>query len=141
METRVPGVALALMLFLVPGTVLAQRPHFAGRPGASRLWLPPAMLAALRSVDTTFTPYRETEYLPDLLRWYPRDPHARPYAVIADFNGDGHQDVVIDGRSSRHTRRIVLLSGDAHYRALLLDDRPEELGGPSKPGGAGRRSE
>jgi hypothetical protein len=85
------------------------------------------MEAALRAVDSAFVPYGEAEYAPDLVRQYPTDSQARPYAVIADFNGDGRRDVVIDGQSPTQVARIVLLSRGSDYQALVLEKRARDM--------------
>jgi hypothetical protein len=118
-------VLLSMVLLVAPSAVQAQGPRFVGRAGRSHLWLPPDMLAALRAMDSAFVPYDDAEYRADLLRWYPVDAHARPYAVIADFNGDGRRDVVMEGQSPRRTGRIVLLSSRAGFQALLLAEQPQ----------------
>jgi hypothetical protein len=86
------------------------------------------MLALLSAMDSGFTPYADAQYRADLLSRYPADAHSRPYAVIADFNGDGRQDVVVDGESRGRIRRIVLLSGGSGFRALLLAEQPSRAG-------------
>jgi hypothetical protein len=95
------------------------------------------MLAPLLALDSGFTPYADARYRADLLSHYPADAHARPYAVIADFNGDGRQDVVVDGESPGRTRRIVLLSEGSGFRALLLAEQPSRAGAGF---GKGRRT-
>jgi hypothetical protein len=117
-------VLLVFVLLVAPAAAQAQGPRFAGRAGASHLSLSPEMLALLRAVDSAFTPYDDAEYRADLLSQYPANTHARPYAVIADFNGDGQQDVVMDGQSPSRIARIVLLSGRSGFQALLLADQP-----------------
>lgn len=134
------GVVLTLLLLVVPTVARGQGPRFVGRAGASHLWLPPHLLATLRVVDSAFAPYEDAEYRPDLLGWYPADAHARPYAVIADFNGDGRQDVVLDGQSPSHIRRIVLLSGHSGFRALLLIDEPRDARAQLVSPAAGQRT-
>jgi hypothetical protein len=128
------SVLLGLALLVAPSAVHAQGPRFVGRPGTSHLWLPPDMLAALRATDSAFAPYDDAEYRADLLSQYPADAHARPYAVIADFNGDGRRDVVMDGQSPRRTERIVLLSSRSGFQALLLAEQPETAGTATAPG-------
>jgi hypothetical protein len=97
------------------------------------------MLAALHALDSAFTPYDDAQYRADLLRQYPADAHARPYAVIADFNGDGERDIVMDGQSPRRTARIALLSGPSGFQALLLDEQPRAAG-PAPAPGRGQRT-
>jgi hypothetical protein len=132
-------VLLVLALLVAPATAQAQGPRFVGRAGVSHLSLPPEMLAVLRVVDSAFTPYDDAEYRADLLSQYPTNPHARPYAVIADFNGDGQQDVVMDGQSPSRIGRIVLLSGRSGFQALLLVDHPRD-GPPASATGTGERT-
>lgn len=121
-------VLLSLVLLVSSAAVQAQAPRFVGRAGTSHLWLPPDMLAALRAVDSAFAPYDDAEYRADLLSQYPADSHARPYAVIADFNGDGRRDVVMDGQNPRRAARIVLLSSRSGFQALLLAEQPQAAG-------------
>jgi hypothetical protein len=124
-------VLLSFVLLVAPAAVQAQGPRFVVRGGTSHLWLPPDMLAAVRAIDSAFAPYDDAEYRADLLSQYPADAHARPYAVIADFNGDGQRDVVMDGQSPRRTGRIVLLSSRSGFQALLLAEQPQAAGTPA----------
>jgi hypothetical protein len=138
--THMGRVVLALLMLSSPAVAPAQEAHFVGQGASSRLWLPPAMVAALHAADGSFVPYRETAYVPDLRQWYPSDSHARPYAVIADFNGDSRADVVVDGQSATRSRRIVLLSTGPEYRALILEDRPRNPASKADLTGEGQRT-
>jgi hypothetical protein len=131
---------VSLLILGLPVAGHAQSPRFVGRAGASHLWLPQAMQVALHALDSAFVPYRESQYWPELLREYPPDPHARPYAVIADFNGDGRSDVVIDGQSPTRIARIVLLSTASEYQGLFLEDRARDTSGSSSSNGTGQRT-
>jgi hypothetical protein len=130
---------LILVLLVSPVAAQAQGPRFVGRAGASHLWLPPDIAASLRAVYGALVPFGDAEYRADLLAQCPTDAHARPYAVIADFNGDGRRDVVLDGQSPTRIRRIVLLSDRTGFRALLLGDQPRDAG-PEVPPGSGQRT-
>ena len=125
---------LSLVLFGGPAAVQAQGPRFVGPAGASHLRLPPGMVAVLRATDSAFVPYDDAEYRADLLDQYPADTHARPYAVIADFNGDGRRDVVMDGQSAGRIARIALLSRRSGYEALLIDEQPQAAAAPAVVG-------
>jgi hypothetical protein len=126
--SRVLLIIVLIVLPLAPGTAQAQGPRFVGRAGTSHLWLPPAMLAAVRATDSAFVPYDDAEFRADLLKWYPANAHARPYAVIADFNGDGRRDLVVDGQSRGRSLRIALLSSRSGFKGLLLDEQPQAVG-------------
>lgn len=58
---------LSIMLLVAPSAAPAQGPRFVGPAGASHLWLPPDMRAALRGIDSAFTPYDDAEYRADRL--------------------------------------------------------------------------
>jgi hypothetical protein len=136
---RMTGVVFILVLLVSPAAAQGQGPRFVGRPGASHLWLTPDMSAALRAVDSAFVPFEDLEYRVDLLAQYPSDAHARPYAVIADFNGDGRQDVVVDGQSPTRVARIALLSDRSKFRAVLLLDQARDVA-PTVPQGTEQRT-
>jgi hypothetical protein len=93
------------------------------------------MLAAIRATDSTFVPYDDAEYRADLLRWYPANAHARPYAVVADFNGDGRRDLVVDGQSRGRSLRVALLSSRSSFKGLVLEEQPLTEGAAALPKG------
>jgi hypothetical protein len=86
-----------------------------------RLVLTAAMLHALDAWDPSFRPWEDRDYQPGILSTFKFSSYEAPFAVFGDYNGDGHIDVAIDGRTKTNTVEIVLLSSDSAYRLIILD--------------------
>ena len=93
----------------------------AGNSG-HRLVLTAAMLHALDAWDPTFRPWEDRDYQPGIISTLKFSSHEAPFAVFGDYNGDGHIDVAIDGRTKTNTVSIVLLSKGSAYRVIVLDE-------------------
>lgn len=90
-----------------------------------RLVLTPAMDRALRQAHPKFRLWRREEFLPELVEFHDKQyPGSQPYALIADFNGDGRPDVAVFGRSDRECLLSVIVSRAQDYQVLDLDRVP-----------------
>jgi hypothetical protein len=108
-------------------------PRIEARAGEPSLILTAPMEAALRGFDPEFTIRRLMDYPPYMWRpgctWSPEcasglyrlQPREAPFAVVADFNGDGILDAVMDGDNRSRGRRIVLLSTRQSFSASEVD--------------------
>lgn len=83
------------------------------------------MLHAIDAWNPAFKPWRDRDYQPQIIRDYPFSSRQAPFAVLGDYNGDGHVDVAIDGHTKTHTMSIVLLSNRAGaYRVIVMSRGP-----------------
>lgn len=113
------------------------------------LRLPAAFHAEIEKRVPGFRLWRMEEYVPDAISGYELKPRQAPFAVVADFDGDGAADVVIQGRTDGEEVRVVLLGRRAASPAFfelkrdsIYDPRasvvlhyvpPQRLGGPDEP--------
>ncbi len=130
MHPRFWSVCLLSLVLSVPHAALAQRIERNGDNPA--LVLRAAMQAALQEFDSAFAPRQLSDYPPWL--WQPRcaapsDCHGplfqvtdrqALFAVVGDFNGDGVQDVVVDGDNGREGARLLIMSDGAGFRVERL---------------------
>ncbi len=97
---------------------------------AFRVILPAPMAQLLADSVPGFEPWPLAHYDRDLRAWYVVSHRSAPSAVIGDFNGDGVQDLVMEGHDGHRGLRLCLLSvGDA-FRLIVLDSLPYDPTAP-----------
>jgi hypothetical protein len=109
----------------VAAEIADQGPRLVGQPPTVQIDLPPRMTAALAAdvkSFTTLTPFDfAAEIVPGTSGWsYPYDSLQAPFAVIADFDGDGRDDVALLQHNARGGRAAVVLDTAPAPRVLVL---------------------
>lgn len=96
-------------------------PRLVGNPPTVQIELPPRMTLALAADDTSFTTLTPFDFVPGINSrpddekgvWrYPHDERQAPFAVVADFDGDGRDDVALlqhSGQRSGSAGRVVVV--------------------------------
>ena len=78
--------------------------------GGHILYLTKEQREAIKAYNSAFQIRREADYLPTLLKEYIFSNHQLPFAVVGDFNGDGRNDVVLQGYDKTNDLTIAVLS-------------------------------
>lgn len=108
-----------------------REPRMKGKGAAMVLVMPDPVKAAIEKVAPGFQPWKWQDYLPwvreDFKKW---DMKNAPYAVVADFNNDGVNDLVVDGHTDTYDALIAVVSTSHGYQAKIIL-QPEA--GVSKP--------
>lgn len=81
-------------------------PRIVEKTGKYSLQLPSQIQATLKGYDSTFICWQFDEYDEFTQQSYQVNHHQLPYAIVGDFNGDGKQDVILDGHN--HVNRVIL---------------------------------
>jgi len=119
---RTGPAGLVTFMLLTSATVLAaQGPRITPVGKDYELSLPPATKAAIERAAPSFKPWRLTDYHSDVRQAYLFTMREAPWAVVGDFNGDGVDDVVIDGYTATKELRIVVLSHSGGSQVLTLE--------------------
>ena len=100
-------------------------PSLTGAPPDVRIELPPRFGEALAADGSGFSTLGPTDSGPEILggtgRWsYPWTAREAPFAVIADFDGNGSKDVALLQRSEGEGRAVVVLDVPPRPRAVEL---------------------
>jgi hypothetical protein len=112
---------VALMLITSPTVLAAQGPRIKQLGKDYQLSLPPATKAAIDRAVPGFNSWRLADYHSDVRQFYLFTMREAPWAVIGDFNGDGVDDVAMDGYTATKELRIVVLSHGGQSQVLTLE--------------------
>jgi len=99
------------------------RPIFLGNGKHRYLSLPYKMNEALYRTFPTFRPLSNWRYSKDVFAYFKPTPTEAPFAVIGDFNGDGIQDVILDGQSRGNWIRACILSNKISFDIITIFSR------------------
>jgi len=107
-----------------PASPATGAPSLEGTPPEVRLVLPARFEEALPAGES-FTTLTPTDFGPEILRGtggftYPWSAREAPFAVIADFDGDGRRDLTVLQRSATHGRAAVVLDAEPRPRVAEL---------------------
>jgi hypothetical protein len=134
---RQPTVLLLLATALWPWSQLSD-PLYTGRPQVAdrgplitqqdssgfRLLLPVPMQKVLGDSAPDFVLWPWEHYDRDLRSSYVISHRTAPSAVIGDYNGDGVQDVVMEGHDRNRMLRLCLLSRHDGFTFIVLQSLP-----------------
>lgn len=88
------------------------------------LKLPPAMRAALDDYAPNYQPWRLENYVQDIVQKQPQV--GALFGVVADYNGDGKDDVALDGYEANDELIFVIVSDGDEYRAVEIMRRAHD---------------
>jgi len=98
-------------------------PRIEQRAEGPMLVLPSRMQEAVLTAVPRFRHTPLSDFHPDIVQFAPPTERSAPFAAIGDFNGDGRADVVVEGRDSRRSLLLVLLTEGDSVRVVRLKER------------------
>ena len=84
--------------------------------------MPPAMQRACKRTQPDFRPWALSDFNTYVRTHYQYSDHQLPFAVQADFNGDGLPDLIVDGRTRKSALRLGFMS--PQYEAQVIESHP-----------------
>lgn len=118
-----------LSLLSAPGALFAQAaPLFTRAADSVHLTLTPAMERALHEHASTFSLWQPVDYVDGIMDRYESSDRQAASVVVADFNGDGAEDVVLMGHTEDTELLLALVSEGSAYQLVEIDRSP--LGRP-----------
>ena len=124
---------LALAAFLVSSPLAGAEPldPLVKRQGeVYELKLPTALKAALRNFNPRFQPWEATDYAPEVRHGGHQEQRKNraPFALVTDVNGDGKDDLILDGHDQQQSLLLGIVSQGSSYKVLII--RASELVDP-----------
>jgi hypothetical protein len=121
-------VVALLVLVLAGCSKGPDEPHFFRAEGGRRLHLPSRMRLALHEFDREFRVLERKDFAREIVEpqpgWrYPFDEHQEPWAVLADFDGDGDRDAALLGSSGKTLKLLVVWADSSEPQAASLRER------------------
>lgn len=119
---RIILVVIFLAVEIVYAGSTSQIPKIVGIGPSEKLVMPAAMGDAIHKVAPGFVPWQMKDYLPRIRQTLRSSAAlAVPFAVISDINGDGVQDLVVDGHAKDQYVTVAVLSSANGYVAQIID--------------------
>ena len=105
-------------------------PRLVGNPPTVQVELPPRMTKELLATDPSFTTLTPFDFVKSIVpgdagegSWhYSYNGREAPFAVIADFDGDGNDDVALLQRSQAKGRVVAILDRGDEPRVVLVKE-------------------
>ena len=104
----IPIVVAGLVANVTRSECAIRGPVIAPSRGGFVLLLPPEMAAAVQRAVPGLQTETLLSYHADVQKYYPFTSRQAPWAVVGDFDGDGGQDVVLDGHAGDKCYRLCV---------------------------------
>jgi hypothetical protein len=124
-------IALAVALVSAPLAWAAPPGPVVSRKGeVYELKLPAALKAALSNFNPRFQPWEATDYAPEVRHGGHQEKlrNRAPFALVTDANGDGKDDLILDGHDQQQSLLLGVVSKGAQYDVSII--RAAELVDP-----------
>lgn len=124
-------IALSVSLVYSPiSSAESLHPIVTRKGEAYELKLPAAVKKALAKFNPRFQPWKATDYAPEVRHGGHQEKlkNRAPFALVIDVNGDGKDDLILDGHDHQKSLLIGVVSKGAQYEVLIL--RESELVDP-----------
>lgn len=77
--------------------------------------------AAIKAYNPAFQIRKQTDYIPSLVKGYRFSSRQALFAVVCDLNGDGKEDLVIDGHDDANNLLIAVVSSKSGPYVLEIN--------------------
>ena len=84
--------------------------------------LPAAIKAAISRFNPRFLPWQAIDYAPEVRHGAHQEKlkNRAPFALVTDINGDGKDDLILDGHDDQQSLLFGVLSKGSKYEVLIL---------------------
>jgi hypothetical protein len=110
---------LAVVVFLGAAGEQVRGPAIVRVGTEYELVLPEAMATAIQEAVPGFQPETMSSYDSDIQELYDCTSRQTPWAVVGDFDGDGLQDVIVDGHAGEPCYRLCAWGASAHVDTIF----------------------
>ena len=132
MPLDIIAVIVLSFSFLLPPVSWAQpsAPVVSRQGEGYELKLPAAIKETLARFNPRFQPWQAIDYAPEVRHGAHQEKlkNRAPFALVTDVNGDGKDDLILDGHDDQQSLLLGVLSKGANYEVLIL--RTAELVDP-----------
>ena len=116
-------IIVAVLAVCVPCRADVQGPVITKAGDVYHLTLPARLAAAIEKAVPGFEPEDLTSYDSDIQERYQFTSRQAPWAVVGDFDADGVEDVIVDGRAHGRGYELCVWGASASVDTLLVERR------------------